>query len=72
MNDDAMRPATLQGSEHPGEEDRREVDPRHAAHDALHAVDLRIAVGLAVEDVVTADLAYRRALAGDAGRELEL
>jgi ornithine cyclodeaminase len=29
-------------------------------------------LGLAVEDVVAAELAYRRALAGDAGRELEL
>jgi ornithine cyclodeaminase len=29
-------------------------------------------LGLAVEDVVAADAAYRRALAGDAGRELEL
>jgi ornithine cyclodeaminase len=29
-------------------------------------------LGLAVEDVVAAELAYRRALAGDSGRELEL
>jgi alanine dehydrogenase len=29
-------------------------------------------LGLAVEDVVAAELAYRRALAGDTGRELEL
>jgi len=29
-------------------------------------------LGLAVEDVVAADLAYRRAIAQDAGRELEL
>ena len=29
-------------------------------------------IGLAVEDVVTADLVYRRAIAQDAGQELEL
>jgi len=29
-------------------------------------------LGLAVEDVVSADLAYRRAIAQEAGRELEL